>query len=84
MIASLRKQGGFSFTIEKETMLLIGYIAGSLYLLCMIAMSLYGVNAMAMAILFIRTKRSLKKEQSVSEPKEWPKVTVQLPVLCQA
>ena len=81
MIASLRKQGGFSLTTEKETMLLIGYIAGSLYLLCMIAMSLYGVNAMAMAILFIRTKRSLEQEKSMPEPEEWPKVTVQLPVL---
>src|SRR5271157_4940501 len=80
MIASLRKQGGFSFTTEKETMLLIGYIAGSLYLLCMIAMSLYGLNAMATAILFISTKRHPKKEQPTPEPKEWPKVTIQLPV----
>ena len=62
-------------------MLLIGYIVGSLYLLCMIAMSLYGLNAMVTAILFIRTKRILKKEQPVPEPKEWPKVTIQLPVL---
>ncbi len=62
-------------------MLLIGYIVGSLYLLCMIAMSLYGLNAMVTAILFIRTKQILKKEQPVPEPKEWPKVTIQLPVL---
>ena len=61
-------------------MLLIGYIAGSLYLLCMIAMSLYGLNAIVTAILFIRTKRSLKQEQPVPEPEEWPQVTVQLPV----
>ena len=67
-------------TTQKETMLLIGYIAGSLYLLCMIAMSLYGLNAMVTAILFIRTKRSLKQEQSMPEPAEWPKVTIQLPV----
>ena len=68
MVASLRKQGGFSLTTEKETMLLIGYIVGSLYLLCMVAMSLYGLNAMVTAILFIRTKRSLKQEKSISEP----------------
>ena len=61
-------------------MLLIGYISGTLYLICMIAMSLYGLNAMVTAILFIRAKRSLKKEQSMPEPKEWPKVTIQLPV----
>jgi cellulose synthase/poly-beta-1,6-N-acetylglucosamine synthase-like glycosyltransferase len=61
-------------------MLLIGYISGSLYLICMIAMSLYGLNAMVTAILFIRAKRSLKQEQSMPEPKEWPKVTIQLPV----
>ncbi|MGA7192641.1 MAG: glycosyltransferase [Anaerolineales bacterium] len=61
-------------------MLLIGYIAGSLYLLCMIAMSLYGLNAMATAILFIITKRRLNNEQPVLEPKEWSKVTIQLPV----
>ena len=61
-------------------MLLIGYISGSLYLLCMIAMSLYGLNAMVTAILFIRAKRSLKQEQSTPEPEEWPKVTIQLPV----
>ena len=67
-------------TTKKETMLLIGYIAGSLYLLCMIVMSLYGLNAMVTAILFIRTKRTLKQEQPRSEPKEWPRVTVQLPV----
>jgi len=67
-------------TIDKETMLLIGYIAGSLYLLCMIAMSLYGLNAMATAILFVFTKRNLKKEQPMPEPKEWPRVTIQLPV----
>ncbi len=67
-------------TTKKETMLLIGYISGSLYLLCMIAMSLYGLNAMVTAILFIRAKRSLKQEQSTPEPEEWPKVTIQLPV----
>jgi len=61
-------------------MFLIGYIAGSLYLLCMIAMSLYGLNAMTTAVLFIRTKRDPKKEPSLPEPEEWPKVTIQLPV----
>ncbi|HEY9151496.1 MAG TPA: glycosyltransferase [Anaerolineales bacterium] len=43
-------------------------------------MSLYGLNAMVTAILFIRTKRSLKQEPSAPEPKEWPKVTIQLPI----
>jgi cellulose synthase/poly-beta-1,6-N-acetylglucosamine synthase-like glycosyltransferase len=80
MIASLHKQGGFSLTLKKETMLWIGYIAGSLYLLCMIAMSLYGLNAMVTAILFVVTKRRLNKVPPVPEPEEWPKVTVQLPV----
>lgn len=61
-------------------MLLIGYISGSLYLLCMMAMSLYGLNAMVTAILFIRTKRNLNKERCAPEPDEWSKVTIQLPV----
>jgi cellulose synthase/poly-beta-1,6-N-acetylglucosamine synthase-like glycosyltransferase len=61
-------------------MLLTGYLSGSLYLLCMVAMSLYGLNALATAILFIIAKRRSGKEEPQTEPKEWPKVTIQLPV----
>ena len=59
---------------------LTGYLSGSLYLLCMVAMSLYGLNALATAILFIIAKRRSGKEEPQTEPKEWPKVTIQLPV----
>jgi cellulose synthase/poly-beta-1,6-N-acetylglucosamine synthase-like glycosyltransferase len=62
-------------------MLLTGYLSGSLYILCMIAMSLYGLNAMATAILFVIAKRHSGKEPPETEPKEWPTVTIQLPVL---
>jgi len=61
-------------------MLLIGYIAGCLYLLCMIAMSLYGLNALVTATLFVLSKRSQKKESPAPEPRKWPKVTIQLPL----
>jgi cellulose synthase/poly-beta-1,6-N-acetylglucosamine synthase-like glycosyltransferase len=61
-------------------MLLTGYLSGSLYLLCMIVMSLYGLNAMATAILFVITRRRLHNEKPAPEPIEWPNVTVQLPI----
>ncbi|HUH96946.1 MAG TPA: cellulose synthase family protein [Anaerolineales bacterium] len=61
-------------------MLVIGYISGSLYVLCMLVMSLYGLNAMITAILFVLARRRPDREQTPPEPKEWPKVTVQLPV----
>jgi len=62
-------------------MLLIGYLLGIVYLFCMFVMSLYGINALITAVLFIFAKRRLSKMQAIIESEEWPTVTIQLPVL---
>lgn len=59
---------------------LIGSVFGILYLFCVIVMSFYGLNSMALALLYLLTQPWLKRKSAVAEPLIWPQVTIQLPV----
>lgn len=58
----------------------IGSVLGILYLFCVIVMSFYGLNSIALAVLYLLTQPWLKKERVISDLQEWPQVTIQLPV----
>lgn len=53
---------------------------GFLYLLVILGLSLYGFNSFITAILYLLVSAPAKKRKKVLTPKEWPAVTIQLPI----
>lgn len=53
---------------------------GFLYLLVVFGLALYGFANLINTILFLRVKPILKGEKTTQQLKEWPPVTIQLPI----
>src|ERR1700690_2450929 len=56
------------------------YLIAFVYLLIILWLALYGINNMVSAILYLRIKKTTRHKNAVSPPKEWPLVTIQLPI----
>lgn len=57
-----------------------GFLLGYIYLIIILWLALYGISNLINAILYLRIKKTLKHKTNVSPPKEWPSVTIQLPI----
>ncbi len=53
---------------------------GIVYLAILLGLAFYGINSLMTAGLFLVVKKRWGNEPVTPEPKEWPRVTVQLPV----
>jgi cellulose synthase/poly-beta-1,6-N-acetylglucosamine synthase-like glycosyltransferase len=53
---------------------------GFLYLLVIFGLSLYGLNSFVTAILYLFSSSPAKRRKKVPVLKEWPNVTIQLPI----
>ncbi|HET9906624.1 MAG TPA: cellulose synthase family protein [Anaerolineales bacterium] len=53
---------------------------GILYLLVIVGLSLYGLNSFLTAILYLLSNSQAKKRKKLPILKEWPAVTIQLPI----
>lgn len=53
---------------------------GFLYLLVIFGLSLYGFNSFINTILYVLSISQVKKRKKLPPPKEWPAVTIQLPI----
>lgn len=53
---------------------------GFLYLLVIFGLSLYGFNSFINTILYLLSNSQVKKRKKAPLPKEWPVVTIQLPI----
>ena len=53
---------------------------GFLYLLVIFGLSLYGINSFVTTILYLWSNSHVKKRKNAPPLKEWPAVTVQLPI----
>jgi len=51
-----------------------------LYATTLVTLAVYAFNALIMSALFLRHRREVKNETPPPPPKEWPRVTVQLPI----
>ena len=50
------------------------------YLVVLVWLAMYGVSSLINAFLYLRVKRSLQPRRSSAPPKEWPLITIQLPI----
>src|ERR1700690_2119279 len=55
-------------------------LLGTIYLIIIVWLALYGINNMVNAVLYLRIKKSLKNKQDVFPLRDWPLVTIQLPI----
>jgi cellulose synthase/poly-beta-1,6-N-acetylglucosamine synthase-like glycosyltransferase len=53
---------------------------GFLYLLAILGLALYGLNSLVNTILYLRLQTHAKQKKQAQSPKEWPDVTIQLPI----
>ncbi len=60
----------------KGLILLIALI----YLIVLLWLAMYGVSNFVNAMLFLRVKRTLRPKTPAHMPKEWPAITIQLPI----
>ena len=56
------------------------YLIAFVYLLIILWLALYGINNLVSAILYLRIKKTIRHKNVISPPKEWPLVTIQLPI----
>jgi cellulose synthase/poly-beta-1,6-N-acetylglucosamine synthase-like glycosyltransferase len=66
--------------IKDDVLQLLGYLIGFIYLVIILWLALYGINNLVNAILYLRIRKTLKHREHISPPKEWPLVTIQLPI----
>ena len=50
------------------------------YLVVLLWLAMYGVSNLINALLFLRVKRTLKPKAPARPPKQWPAITIQLPI----
>lgn len=55
-------------------------ILGSIYLLVTIGLTLFGLNSMVIAVLYLHTRANFKTRTKLKPPKRWPSITIQLPI----
>jgi cellulose synthase/poly-beta-1,6-N-acetylglucosamine synthase-like glycosyltransferase len=53
---------------------------GFLYLLAILGLALYGLNSLVNTILYLRLRTHAKQKKQAQDLKEWPNVTIQLPI----
>jgi cellulose synthase/poly-beta-1,6-N-acetylglucosamine synthase-like glycosyltransferase len=61
-------------------MQIISLLLGALYLLIVFTLSLYGLHNLINAILYLNAKTGTPHKRSIPVLKEYPKVTIQLPI----
>ena len=59
---------------------LLSDLLAVIYLIIIAWLALYGINNMVNAFLYLRIKKSLKTKQDAFPPRDWPLVTIQLPI----
>ena len=55
-------------------------LMGVFYLIVTTALALYGLHNLITTIMYLSMKPSKRNKKEISLPKEWPSVTVQLPI----
>jgi len=53
---------------------------GFLYLLTILGLALYGLSSLVITVLYLRLQTHTKQKKQTQNPKEWPDVTIQLPI----
>ena len=53
---------------------------GFLYFLAILGLALYGLNSLVNTVLYLRLRTHTKQKKQAQNPKEWPEVTIQLPI----
>ena len=53
---------------------------GFLYLLAILGLALYGLNSLVNTFLYLRLRTHAKQKKQARNLKEWPDVTIQLPI----
>jgi cellulose synthase/poly-beta-1,6-N-acetylglucosamine synthase-like glycosyltransferase len=53
---------------------------GFIYMLVILGLSLYGFNSFVTTVLYLLSGPQLKTRRKTTDPKEWPTVTIQLPI----
>ena len=66
--------------VINDIMHIFSYLIAFIYLVLILWLALYGINNLVSAILYLRIKKTFKDKEHVSPPKEWPPVTIQLPI----
>src|SRR5512135_2577722 len=51
-----------------------------IYLVVLLWLAMYGVSNLINAFLYLRVKRTLNPKSPARLPKEWPSITLQLPI----
>lgn len=67
-------------TKEDPTLRLLISLMGVLYLIVTVALALYGFHNLITTIMYLTMKPTKKRKADIRPPKEWPRVTVQLPI----
>jgi cellulose synthase/poly-beta-1,6-N-acetylglucosamine synthase-like glycosyltransferase len=65
---------------EDPTLRILISLMGVFYLIVTTALALYGLHNLITTIMYLSMKPSKKNKKEISLPKEWPPVTVQLPI----
>ncbi len=55
-------------------------LMGFAYLVILVWLALYGVANLVNTVLYLRVRKTLKRKTEMPAPKEWPPVTIQLPI----
>ena len=53
---------------------------GFFYLLAVLGLALYGLNSLVNTVLYLRLRTHTKQKEQAQTLKEWPNVTIQLPI----
>src|SRR5688500_15749768 len=65
---------------EDPTLQLLISLMGVFYFIVTTILALYGFHNLITTILYLRMRTPTKRNEEIRPPKEWPPVTVQLPI----
>lgn len=61
-------------------MQILTYLLGFIYLTVIVFLAFYGIHSLIITFLYLRRGSTEKQKKTTSSIKEWPKVTIQLPI----
>jgi cellulose synthase/poly-beta-1,6-N-acetylglucosamine synthase-like glycosyltransferase len=74
------RQGSPTSDREGRNMDTFSYLLGTVYVLIVMALAMYGFHNLFTTILYLTVKPTAKPKKMVPPPKTWPFVTIQLPI----
>jgi len=70
----------YSLPVTTGIIQILIYLLAFTYLFIILWLALYGINNLVSAILYLRGKKTMQDKKAVAPPKDWPLVTIQLPI----